>query len=99
MKNVKTGLLTLVSVLGIAGAFAKAKPTGTTYYAKTDGAGSFVWTTVHPSNTVYVCLAASLAYCTIVTNGTSYVPVNGQAPDPSKITHNPSTNSLFKFKP
>jgi hypothetical protein len=99
MKNVKTGLLTLVSVLGIAGAFAKAKPTGTTYFAKTDGAGSFVWTTVRPSNTVYVCLANPTPYCTILTNGTGYVPTNGQAPDPLKISTHTSAKSLFVFIP
>jgi hypothetical protein len=85
MKNVKLGLFALLGLVGAASAFTNVPKhfNGTTYYAISDGSGSFTWQKSKPAG--FACQTKLTQVCTIVTiNG--FTPVNGQVPNSSQAT-------------
>ncbi len=98
------GLLALVTIAGVGGAYANShknvKFVGTTYHAVTNGIGGFSWTTVAPSTLTFTCTVKTDPYCTIVTNGSGYIPTANTAPDLNKVTFDPSVaNHLYTLRP
>jgi hypothetical protein len=99
MTNLKTGIFALATVLGVGSGFTiipttPVKQARTTYYAVTTGNGNFSWTTVHPAH--LSCSSGTAAYCTIVTDGSGYVPMDNAAPDPARFTTPESGNSRYR---
>lgn len=98
MKNVKLGLIALASIFGVGSAFTNAHHfNGTTYYAVTDHAGGFTWTTTDPriANPALSCQTATKAFCTIVTiNG--YQPQANVTPTSSQATDVTGFKSFIK---
>jgi len=87
MKKLKTIFLTAAAVMGIGGSIFGAQHhnfTGTTYYAVTDDAGGWTWSTTAPNPTVYECQSSMTTACAIVVQS-GYTPVRNQMPPNSVI--------------
>jgi len=102
MKNVKLGLFALLGIVGVASAFTNAptKTFGATYYAVTDGAKSFIWTTSQPSPLVCGNPSSGTTLpngCTVqTTGGTGFAPTNGQVIPATNVHSVTNSGKLYK---
>jgi len=100
MKNAKLGLFALLGLVGVASAFTNApnRLGGTTYYAVTDGALSYTWSTTAPPleacNTPRAGSKIPNA-CTVQTVG-GFTPTAGTAIPTNKVFSETNTSRLYR---
>jgi hypothetical protein len=97
MNRPKSKGMLLMCLFGIIAGFKSKESalSGTTFHAVTNGNGGFIWQLTVPSHKT--CQSTTLqCYCTIITDGTGYVPSNNMAPDLSKCTAQNPVTCLYK---